>query len=350
MIHNQKVLICYNKPSIKYQNYTGKSVLPGESNLLLSETSFSDNLGFTLSTLKKKYKHVNKLEFDNNIPAVIEKLKKYKPDVCFNFVESFEGESNYESYVTGIYDILNYEYTGNTMLCLGNCLIKGRTKQILKSYNLPTPNYMVIPFTKTITSIKHILSFPVILKLNSEDASIGISEDSIVYNDAELINRIKYLFKSYKTDVLVEEYIEGREFNVAILGNKVLPISEITFDNLPSNLPKIVTYEAKWAAESLYYKNTVPKCPAAISDKLKNKLSDLALQSFKALLCRDYARVDIRVNSKNKPYVIEVNPNPDISEDTGFARSAKAAGISYPELLNKIIKFATKRKYNGKRN
>ena len=349
MIHNQKILICYNQPSIKYQNYSGKSILPGDTNLLLSETSFSENLGFTLSTLKKKYKHVGQLEFNNDIPAVIDKLKKYSPDICFNFVESFKGEANYESSATGIYDVLNYEYTGNTMLCLGNCLIKGRTKQILKSYDLPTPNYIVTPFTKTIKSINHNLLFPVILKLNSEDASIGISENSIVYNNNELLNRIKYLFKNYKTDVLIEEYIEGREFNVAILGNKVLPISEITFDNLPDNLPKIVTYEAKWSEESQYYKNTVPVCPAKLDNKLSNKLSDLALQAFKAMMCRDYARVDMRMNSNNKPYIIEVNPNPDLSEDAGFARSAKAAGISYPELLNKIIKFATKRKKNGKK-
>ncbi len=350
MTYNQKILICYNQPSIKYQNYSGKSVLAGDNNLQLSETSFSENLGFTIGMLKKKYKHVDALEFNNDIPSVINKIKKYSPDVCFNFVESFKGEANYESYATGIYDILNYEYTGNTMLCLGNCLVKGRTKQILKSYNLPTPNYLVVPYSENVSLINHNLLFPVILKLNSEDASIGISENSIVNNNIDLLNRIKYLFKNYKTDVLIEEYIDGREFNVAVLGNKVLPISEITFDNLPDNLPKIVTYEAKWSEESQYYKNTVPVCPAKIEDKLANKLSDLALQAFKALMCRDYARVDMRVNSNNKPYIIEVNPNPDLSEDAGFARSAKAAGISYPELLNKIIKFATKRKKNGKKN
>ena len=155
--------------------------------------------------------------------------------------------------------------------------------------------------------------------------------------------RLGYLFSSFNQEVLIEEYINGRELNVAILGDRVLPISEIRFDHLPDGLPKIVTYEAKWSPQSIYYKNTIPKCPAILDDHLKNIVVKMALEAYHALECRDYARVDIRLNQKNIPYVIEVNPNPDISLDTGFVRSAASAGISYEDLLSQIAILAIKR-------
>ena len=126
-----------------------------------------------------------------------------------------------------------------------------------------------------------------------------------------------------------------------------MPISEIRFDGLPDELPKIITYEAKWSPESVYYKNTVPTCPAPLDDLLKEKIEKMAKEAFDALDCRDYARVDIRLNAKNIPYVIEVNPNPDISPDAGFIRSAGTAGISYEEVLYKLTNMAlTRRQYD----
>ena len=188
------------------------------------------------------------------------------------------------------------------------------------------------------------LKFPVIVKLLREDASIGISEFSVANDFDSALNRIKYLLENYKQEILVEEYIDGRELNVSILGGKVLPISEITFDGLPKAFPKIVTYEAKWSPESIYYKNTIPKCPAIISDNIRERIEKTALEAFNAMDCRDYARVDVRLSKRNVPYVIEVNPNPDISPDAGFVRSAQAAGYSYSELLKLIASFALKRK------
>ncbi|KUG26319.1 hypothetical protein ASZ90_003839 [hydrocarbon metagenome] len=182
-----------------------------------------------------------------------------------------------------------------------------------------------------------------IVKLLSEDASIGISENSVVYNDNELNKRMEYLFKNFKQDVIVEEFINGRELNVSILGKDVLPISEISFKGLSKKLPKIITYEAKWSPDSEYYKHTVPICPAKLSKEVEKKVSEIALESFNAMGCRDYARVDIRLAKNNHPYVIEVNPNPDISPDSGFARSAAAAGIDYFELIKKLIHFALSR-------
>jgi D-alanine-D-alanine ligase len=158
-------------------------------------------------------------------------------------------------------------------------------------------------------------------------------------------DRLEYLFSNFNQEVIIEEYIDGRELNVAILDGDILPISEITFDTLPDGLPKIVTYEAKWSEDSVYYKSTIPKCPTELDHSLERKVKELARTAYEAMECRDYARVDIRLNKKNVPYVIEVNPNPDISPDTGFVRSASAAGISYEELLYRISSLALKRKF-----
>jgi len=166
-----------------------------------------------------------------------------------------------------------------------------------------------------------------------------------VVKDLESLNsHVEFLKNTYRQDILAEEYIEGRELNVAVLGDKILPISEIKFDGLPEGLPKIVTYDGKWIADSVYYENTKPSCPAVINPGLKKKIEEIALLAFKAMSCRDYARVDIRLSHDNIPYVIEVNPNPDISMDSGFARAAAAAGLSYSDLLFTIAGFALARK------
>ena len=182
------------------------------------------------------------------------------------------------------------------------------------------------------------------LKLIKEDASIGISENSVAYNFSELKQQLDFLFDNYKQDVLIEQYIKGRELNVSILGGELLPISEISFKGLPADLPKIVTYEAKWSPNSVYYKYSNPVVPAGLSESQVKRIENAALKSYEILGCRDYARVDIRLNSKNVPYVIEVNPNPDISPDSGFIRSAEAGGMVYEDVLLKLAGYALRRK------
>ena len=286
---------------------------------------------------------VETLAINSDLKSAIKKIQNYSPDVIFNFVESVEGNSDYESYVAGIFDLLGIPYTGNSPIALGNCLIKSRTKQILQSHGIRTPKNFFAQIDSIPESSNFFLKYPVILKLAREDASIGISEFSVVHSFDAMKERLEYLFSAFKQEVLIEEYIEGRELNVAILDDQILPISEIRFDGLPDELPKIVTYEAKWSPGSIYYKHTTPRCPAPLSEPLKQKIEKMAQSAYEALECRDYARVDIRLSQKNVPYVIEVNPNPDISPDAGFVRSAAAAGINYEELLYRLSTFALKR-------
>ena len=339
----QKVLICYNEPTRYYDNYVGKNVSDIKDNVDLSEREFLKQINMIKKSLSKKYMSVETLPVNSDIKLAMKKILHYSPDLIFNFVESVEGNSNLESYVAGLFDLMEIPYTGNGPISLGNCLIKSRTKQILQSHGVRTPKHMIAHVNRFPEKNNFMLKFPVILKLAREDASIGISELSVVNNLDALKERLEYLFTNFNQEVLIEEYIDGRELNVAILGDQILPISEIRFDGLPEEFPKIVTYEAKWSPESVYYKNTVPRCPAPLDDSLRQKIEKMALEAYDAMECRDYARVDIRLNQRNVPYVIEVNPNPDISPDTGFVRSAAAAGIGYDELLFKISTFALKR-------
>ena len=166
----------------------------------------------------------------------------------------------------------------------------------------------------------------------------------------DLKKQLEFLFGTYKQDVIAEEFIKGRELNIAILGGKILPVSEILFKGLPKGLPKIITYDSKWIEESIYYQHTQPSCPAKLSKRIQKNVESVAAYAYQALNCRDYARVDIRLDKRGTPYVIEVNPNPDISTDSGFVRAAANASISYPELLVSIANFARSRKRNAPKN
>ena len=340
---DHKVLICFNEPTKYYENYLGKDFSNSSDDIDLSEREFLKQIDSIKKILSKRYISVETLAVNSDIKSAMKKILHYSPDLIYNFVESVEGNSNFESYVAGLFDLLEIPYTGNGAMSLGNCLVKSRTKQILEAHGVKTPKHLLTHYNQYPQKENFLLKFPVILKLAREDASIGISEFSVVNNFDLLKKRLEYLFTSFKQEVIIEEYINGRELNVAILGGRILPISEIRFDGLPKEFPKIVTYEAKWSPESVYFKNTIPRCPAPLEERLKQRIEKMALEAYNALECRDYARVDIRLNQKNVPFVIEVNPNPDISPDTGFVRSAAAAGIGYEELLFTISTFALKR-------
>ncbi len=344
MISDTKILICYNAPVSIFSVYNGKPA--GDKNPLndLSEKGFKKEIKKVRNGLKKYYAEVRTLAIDRDVQKTIKKITSYKPGAIFNFVESVEGIASYEYCMAGLFELLGFQYTGNIPSCLGNCLNKSRTKNILRSYGINTPASITVKKSEKVTAKDINLTYPLILKLLNEDASIGISEFSVVKDFRSLNKHLLFLQKTYKQDVLIEEYIEGRELNVAVLGGTVLPVSEIIFKGLPDQLPRIVTYDGKWMQNSVYFKYTNPECPARLNKQLLKKVEEISLAAFDAMNCRDYARVDLRLDKKNKPYVIEVNPNPDISTDSGFARAARAAGIEYPELLYRISQLALLRK------
>ncbi len=342
-MQDKRILICYNEPVNFYTNYIGKDPVNTDDNIDLSESEFTENLDLIKNSLLKSFSNVEYLGINSNIKNAVKSIRDYNPDLIFNFVESIEGDTHYECFITGMYDILGYNYTGNNSLCLGNCLNKIRTKQILWFSDIKTPPFQILKVDEDFGAEDISVKSPLIVKLVTEDASIGISENSVVSDFDSLKKQCDFLFDTYNKDVILEEYIRGRELNVSLLGGQVLPISEINFSKLPVGYPKIVTYEAKWSPGSVYYNTTIPVCPVELEEDIQIKVNEIALSAYKALGCRDYARVDIRLTEHNVPYVIEVNPNPDISPDSGFVRSAHAAGIDYNELLSRLASFGIER-------
>jgi D-alanine-D-alanine ligase len=345
-----KILICYNSPVSIFSVYNGKLSEESTGSKDLSEHSFASNMLEIENHLKSFFTDVKSLPIDKNVNCTINEITTYNPDIILNFVESVEGIAYYEYCMAGLYELLGYYYTGNIPSTLGNCLNKERAKEILYSNGIKTPRAITLSPKQKFTNKDVNLNYPLILKLVDEDASIGISENSVVNNYKELKKHFTFLTETYKKKLIVEEYIIGRELNCAILGDKVLPISEIDFTGLPENLPKIVTYDGKWIEHSTYYNHTKPICPANIENDIRIKIEKTALHAYTVLNCRDYARVDVRLAVDGTPYVIEINPNPDVSSDSGFARAAAASGKSYSELLFTITNFALQRKKNDTTN
>ena len=279
-----------------------------------------------------------------DMTAFAAELRRLQPDIAFNLCEAFWGDSRKEMHVAALFDLLRITYTGAPPLSLGLTQDKARTKDLLSRHQLPTPKYCLVQPGKHYARGKE-LTYPMIVKPHREDASQGISNESVVSNEKKLLARIDYVHRTYHQGALVEEFIEGREINAAIIGNgphDVLPLSEITFH--PDLAQPIVSYEGKWLEQSQQYKLTEPVCPAPLKMRTEMLLRDVALRAYKLLACRDYARVDFRLRD-GAPYILEVNANPDISPEAGLARSAREAGLDYPQLIARILASAGKRKH-----
>lgn len=277
-----------------------------------------------------------------SLGSFISELERSRDQIIFNLCEGAFGKSSLEMHIAALMELYGINFTGSGPLTLGLALNKGLTKDILSSRDIMTPEYCVMEAPPT--KLKKSLKFPLIVKPLKEDASIGIDSGAVVKTMKELKKRVEYILDKYQQPAIVEEFVDGREFNIAVMGNgksiRALPPSEIEFVDYPEGVPKICCYEAKWVVESPFYKKTVPRCPADIPDALREELQALALKAYTIMGCRDYARVDVRVGEDGNIKVLEVNPNPDISSDAGFARAGKASGLEYPGLIAGIVKAA----------
>jgi len=274
-------------------------------------------------------------------------IRAEKPDAVFNLCDDgFRGDYNLEPHVAAMFDILNVPYTGNNYFTIALCKNKARAKDILTYNGVLTPKFQV--FTSAERKLNPELKFPMIVKPIREDGSVGIRERSVVNNEEQLKEEVDHIINLHKQEALVEEFIDGREFTVSLIGNKrpiVLPVAEIDFTGMPEHLPKIVSYRAKWIKQSIAYKNTNTICPANIDEKLNKLIEDTSRKCYKIFGCRGYARIDFRYDEKEKKlYIIEINPNPDISEDVDTARAAFVANINYADLIQKIIAFAIEKR------
>jgi D-alanine-D-alanine ligase len=330
-----KIAVCFNEAP-------GASA-KGESIDLLSEQGARHEAEAVLAALQTLKHGAELVPLEQDIADFIARLRKTGYDLVFNLCEGFWGDSRREMHIAAVLELLGLTYTGASPYCLGLTQDKARTKDLFNSHHLPTPPHMLVRVGTQVSHAKN-LAYPLIVKPRFEDASLGISGDSVVYSDKTLQKRVRYIHEKYCQDALVEEYIDGRELNVAIFGNghpEVLPISEIRFD--PALPYPIVSYSGKWLEESEEYEGTRPVCPAPLKLREEFLVKDVSLRAFKLLDCRDYARVDIRLRN-GVPYILEVNANPDIAPDAGLARSARTAGMPYPVFIGKLLELALKRK------
>jgi len=267
------------------------------------------------------------------------KLGELEVNLVFNLFEGFCGYPETEAEIPDILSALGIPYTGCPGAALRLALDKVKTKVILTAAGIKTPDFQLLsPETLSMSR----LSYPCIVKPRGEDASHGLSERSVVYDFASLQEQVANVSGFYGGQALVEQFINGREFNVTVLGNyncTVLPVSEINY-LLPQAIPRILSFAAKWQPDSLYFQGTRVVCPAEIETGEREHIAQTALTAFRLLGCRGYARVDMRQDEEGRPNVIEVNPNPDISPSSGAVRQAEAAGMAYPQFIEKIVQLA----------
>lgn len=321
-----------------------------------STLGFKAEYPIAVSSVQEEYAAVvhalQKEGFDTRAVNIKEDLGKFErllrrdpPDVVFNLVEFFHDNPRLEGSVAGIFELYGIPYTGAGPFALGLCQRKGLTKQVLLANGVPTPRYRLL--TQPLVPKRHGLHYPLIVKPSREDASMGLDKGSVVYDYQGLVERVNMVFSSFKPPIIVEEFVEGRELHVSILGNDppiVLPIIEFDFSGLPPDHPTIISYAAKWNPLDESYHRVHSGCPAKLSQRLKKKVEAISLAAYRITGVRDYARLDLRLDAHNRAYVLEVNPNPDLTDGVSFMESADEAGLSFSATLRKIVEFALGRK------
>ncbi len=332
----RRVVIVYNEPyPSRYDTRGEEKAVVGVLQAVAAVHQALLELGY----------HVTRVPLAPPLKQAIKKLRSLNVDFVFNLFEGFCGYPETEALVPEALSELGIPCTGCPGTVLRLALDKVKTKVMLQAAGIPTPDFQLLN-----PHMLHMfqLSYPCIVKPRGEDASHGVTEESVVSNFALLEKQVRVVSDSYGGGALVEEFIDGREFNATVLGNSqctVLPVSEIVY-SLPSEMPKVLTFAAKWEADSLYFQATRAVCPAKIEAEEQERINQTALAAFRLLGCQGYARVDMRLDKEGRLNVLEVNPNPDISPGTGAARQAEATGMTYTQFVEKIVQLALEREYH----
>ncbi len=288
---------------------------------------------------------VIRLEAD---PLFPQKLALARPQLLFNMAEGLHGP-NRESHVPAICEYLNVPYTASDPLTLSLTLHKARAKEILACRGVPTARFTLVSELRELARVR--LRYPLFVKPVAEGSGKGVFANNICHTRAELRERVAFLLATYHQPVLVEAYLPGPEFTVAILGNGpdayCLPLVALDFRALPAGAAPVYGYEAKWIWDTPEHQLDIFECPARVPEGLSREIERVALEAYHALGCRDWCRVDVRVDDAGVPNVVELNPLPGIIPDpkmnSCFPKAARAAGLSYDELIQEIVRIAWRR-------
>jgi D-alanine-D-alanine ligase len=274
-------------------------------------------------------------------------LRRTRPDIVFNMAEGTFGPCR-EGHIPSILEYLDIPYTASDPLTLNLCLDKSRAKEILAYHGLPTARFRVVSEPDFSFNSLH---FPLMVKPLFEGSSIGIRNDSLVRTQEQLRTRVGWVQQRYRQPALVEEFLAGREFTVAILGNgeeaRALPIVEVRFDSLPAGVNPIYSYEAKWIWDQSSNPLEIFDCPARISAEMQAEIERICLEAYRTMRCRDWCRIDVRLDDLNRPHILELNPLPGIlprpEDNSCFPKAARAAGMAYNQLINTVLDIACRR-------
>lgn len=312
--------------------YAFKQDDPHDANAEFDSEETIESIASSLESLGNKVVRIGSLK------DLLANLDNFKIDIVFNLAEGLHSR-NRESQVPIILESLGIPYIGSDGLTLGAALDKVITKKLLLQEGIPTPKFIIAEDNFKMVAVNN-LKLPLIVKPRWEGSSKGISKKSRVENIEELKERVNFITSAYKQPALIEEFIRGREYTVAMIGNEnieILPILQVKINGSIDLGDKFYIYDYIYSDELQYV------CPAAIDNALKNKLEDLAVKTYRALECKDFGRVDIRVDEQNNPYVLEINPLPSLSKADAYGVIAKYWGIDYSVMIEKILAAALKR-------
>ena len=292
-----------------------------------------------VSTLRKLGHDVQPLGVKSDLGVLRSAVEDWKPHIAFNLLEEFDGVAVYDQNVVSYLELLHVPYTGCNPRGLMLARDKALSKKLFSFHRIPFPDFMVVPQGRTAKRPKG-LSFPLIVKSVTEEASHGISQASIVQDDVKLKERVEFIHANIGTGALIERYIEGREFYVGVMGNghvHVLPVWELIMDKLPDDARRIATERVKWSRAYQDKYGIRSEEARNLSEGKAAEIQHLAKRVYRALGLSGYARIDVRMDAAGSVYVLEANPNPQISHDEDFSDSAEKDGYPYKDLLQELL-------------
>jgi D-alanine-D-alanine ligase len=282
------------------------------------------------------------LPLAHDLFAFQRKLQRLRPDVVFNQYDDVVHGALYEMRLAALVRMMGFPLTGSPALALGLSRYKFMSASLLAGAGIPIPPNTAL--LETVSAVDHHKwQFPLIVQPSQEHAGIGLDRNSIVHSKKALKDKVREILRTYNQPALAQRFLPGREFNVGIVGGnrmRVLPLAEVSYAELPAEIPPIMSYAAKWVETSVEYQKTSVICPAQVEPELARQIGQVALRAFRAVGGWGYGRVDMRLDEEGQPRVLEVNCNPCLDEGMGLARSAERAGITFPQLLKMIIRAA----------
>ena len=297
-----------------------------------------------LNALAELGHNTQHLAIFDDLDLLQQKLQQFEPDIIFNLADQFKNNRAFDQNIVSFLAMRGIAFTGCGSTGLTLCKHKAISKKILGYHRIHTPEFVTIARGKRIARPKNLM-FPILVKPLKEEASLGISQASFVETDDQFRERVQFIHEKFDNDVIAEEYIEGRELYVSVMGNHrldVFPIRELVFREVPPDEPKIATYKAKWDEDYRKRWGLENRDAEGIDPAVVSNIQQICRRIYHLLTIDGYARLDLRLTADNKVYFIEANPNPTLAEDEDFAQSARKAGLTYPQVIDRIIRVGLK--------